>query len=369
MSRNKSGMSRRRFLGAAGAGAAGVAGAAMAGSGVASAAKPAAAPERSRTLLQKVLKNNKIRVVTAPETFHGLIDWPLLPNDDPDVSQISGFEPDLARALAAAIFNISDPKKIEKHIEWVVPSGWDERFTEVREGRADVGFGLATNTTTRDTIKVVDYAPTYYYDAQQVWTEEDDLEDITKLGYLVETTGEAVAKKLYGDGRVGAITSFEESYNEEGTGMVNAYKDGISLPGGIDAMITDASGNIANSIKYDLDGQHLNEKHSKEALTPFTAEHEPELMDVLREVMHSLFEAERRGYTKSTVPKDFGAGLGPKLGLSKTWAYAAVKLNGNYKEIWEKNLVEDAWYPGGFPERGLNDIWTNGGLHYQGAYR
>jgi general L-amino acid transport system substrate-binding protein len=348
----KSGISRRRFLGTSAA--AGVAGAMM-GSGVAHAKPPA--PPPTGILLDDVKARGVLRVVLAPEEFVGLVEF--------QGAKPRGFEPDLGRALAAAIFDVSDPHKIDKYIEFVIPAGWDERMTEITDGKADVGFALNTYTTSRDTLMGVDFGPTSYYDGQQIWTTAANVAGITKLGYIAATTGEAVAPTLLPSDK---IKSFASSAD-----MVAAYKSGE-----IDAMITDASGNIANAISFGLDGSHLPEVYSKEFLSTFTAENQPEFMDVLREVMHALIEAERQGITKANVgtvmgDKEYylGRGLGPKLGLSETWAESAVKMNGNYGEIFEKNLTHDAWYqdPGTNTDRGLNNLWINGGLHYQGAFR
>jgi general L-amino acid transport system substrate-binding protein len=350
MRRNRrSGMNRGGFMRAVGAGAAGMAGAAMMGSGATMAHHP---PPPGAHLLEDIQLRGKIRIGLAPEEFPGLVKF--------KGAKPVGLDTDLGRALAAAIFNVDNPKIIDKYIDWVVPAGWDERFEDLREGRADVSFSLATYTTTRDSTLGVDFAVPSYYDGQQIWVQDgiNNVGEITKLGYIAATTGASVAPTLGIP-----IQSFETSED-----MVAAYIQGP--PEGIDAMITDASGNISNDIANNLGGYHLPEVYSKEFLTPCVAEHQPELMDVLREVMHTLFEAERRGVTKATVTTDFGSGLGPKLGLEPTWAYSAVKMNGNYGEIFEKNLPEDSWYfEPETKDRGLNNLWTKGGLHYQRAYR
>ena len=52
---------------------------------------------------------------------------------------------------------------------------------------------------------------------------------------------------------------------------------------------------------------------------------------------------------------------GPLMGLDKRWAYNAIKAVGNYGEIFERNLGPSS--PVKLP-RGLNDLWTRGGLMY-----
>ena len=50
--------------------------------------------------------------------------------------------------------------------------------------------------------------------------------------------------------------------------------------------------------------------------------------------------------------------LGKALGVDNRFVYAAVKQVGNYGEIWERNIT-----PLGV-QRGINNLWNKGGLHY-----
>ncbi|MEM6446242.1 MAG: hypothetical protein AAF704_06700 [Cyanobacteria bacterium P01_D01_bin.123] len=55
--------------------------------------------------------------------------------------------------------------------------------------------------------------------------------------------------------------------------------------------------------------------------------------------------------------------MGELLGLDPDWAYAAIITVGNYGEVFERNLG-----PLGV-ERGLNELYTNGGLLYSQPFR
>ena len=57
---------------------------------------------------------------------------------------------------------------------------------------------------------------------------------------------------------------------------------------------------------------------------------------------------------------------GEELGLDKQWAYWIIKSVGNYGEIFERNIGVNT--PIGL-ERGLNALWTNGGLQYSPPFR
>jgi general L-amino acid transport system substrate-binding protein len=55
--------------------------------------------------------------------------------------------------------------------------------------------------------------------------------------------------------------------------------------------------------------------------------------------------------------------MGKQLGLDPKWAYDVIKQVGNLGEVWKRNIT-----PMGVP-RGINDIWTNGGLQYAPPFR
>jgi len=91
-------------------------------------------------------------------------------------------------------------------------------------------------------------------------------------------------------------------------------------------------------------------------------------------VVYALIEAEERGVTQKnademlksddpTIKRLLGAtpGMGKALGLDEKWAYNAVKAVGNYGEIFDRNIGKDSPLK---LERGLNDLWTRGGLMY-----
>jgi len=365
MRRNlRSGMNRRTFLGAAGAGAAGLFGAAMLGSGVAH----AAIGPLPGSILDNIKNNNgylRVAVPPYPDNFYGFNEWreyideenytvvdPFYPGAHP-----YGLEPDLARAIAAAVLEVEVPDGVppedilDDYIEWVDPGGYTpERFTTVSSGNADVGFALATYTLARDTLYGVDFGPTYFYDGVNIWSEGA----VTHVGTIADTTGVPIAEKWASEN--GATWT---AYPTQGE-MIDAYKAHE-----IDGMLTDASGLISIALSEDLAGSlYLSSPLSKEPLSVVVPEGDQQWSDVVRWVMFALFEAEKQGITRDTVPPGLWGTLGTKLGLGTNWAYFAIKVRGNFKEIYEYNLVEDAWYVGAKPKRGPNDVWSNGGLIY-----
>ncbi len=93
----------------------------------------------------------------------------------------------------------------------------------------------------------------------------------------------------------------------------------------------------------------------------------------------ALIEAEELGINsknvdemlKSTNPQiqrilGVTPGMGKALGLDEKWAYNIIKQVGNYGEIYERNVGPNT--PLGLP-RGLNDLWTRGGIMYAAPFR
>jgi general L-amino acid transport system substrate-binding protein len=59
-------------------------------------------------------------------------------------------------------------------------------------------------------------------------------------------------------------------------------------------------------------------------------------------------------------------GMGKALGLDEKWAYNIIKQVGNYGEIFERNVGVNTPLA---LERGLNALWTNGGIMYAAPVR
>jgi general L-amino acid transport system substrate-binding protein len=113
---------------------------------------------------------------------------------------------------------------------------------------------------------------------------------------------------------------------------------------------------------------------SKEPLGPAVAHGDEQWSDVVRWSLMAMIEAEEKGVnTRSidslastndpTVKRLLGLtpGIGKGLGLDEKWAYNIIKQVGNYGESFERNLGKGSKLQ---LERGLNDLWTRGGLMY-----
>ena len=118
----------------------------------------------------------------------------------------------------------------------------------------------------------------------------------------------------------------------------------------------------------------LTERISKEPLAPVVRHGDEEWRDIVTWVVYALIEAEEKGITPQNldekvksedpdVKRMLGAtpGMGKALGLDEKWVYNAIKAVGNYGQIFERNVGAQSPLK---LDRGLNDLWTRGGLIY-----
>jgi general L-amino acid transport system substrate-binding protein len=151
--------------------------------------------------------------------------------------------------------------------------------------------------------------------------------------------------------------------------------------GRCDAYTTDASGLAASRTAMKKPGDHiiLKEVISKEPLGPLVRHGDNEWGDVVRWVFFALITAEEKGITQANVAAQAqstkdpevarmlgkSSNLGEALGLSKDWALKAIAKSGNSAEIFERNLGPKTPLA---LERGLNQLWSAGGLLYSAPF-
>ncbi len=278
----------------------------------------------------------------------------------------SGLDVDYCRAIAAAIFN--DPLKTR-----FIPLTTKDRFTALQSGEIDVLLRNSTWTMSRDTQLGLDFPAVNYFDGQ---------------GFIVrKKLGVASAKELGGASictQQGTTTELNLADYFRTNNMkyeVVAFNTGEETfkaydTGRCDAFTTDASGLYAQRIVAAAPDDHLvlPEIISKEPLGPAVRHGDNQWGDIVRWVHFAMLNAEEYGVTsknvdemlKSTNPEikrllGVEGSYGESIGLTKDWAYRVVKLVGNYGESFERNVGQ------GSPlkiKRGLNALWTQGGLQY-----
>jgi general L-amino acid transport system substrate-binding protein len=289
-----------------------------------------------------------------------------------DAGEWAGLDVDYCRALASAIFN--DPKAVK-----FSPLSSAVRFTALGSGEVDI---LARNTTwtySRDTDLKQTFLGVNYYDGQGFMVKKD-----LGVNSTLELDGATVCIQ------VGTTTELNLADYFKANGMSydpvptsdNAESQQQYLAGACDAYTTDASALYGTRANLEVPGDHvvLPEIISKEPLGPLVRHGDDQWADIGRWVLNAMVIAEEKGITSSNIDsfgdsKDaeihrlLGTGesdLGAMTGLPKDALYNSIKHVGNYAEIFERNLGEAT---GININRGLNELWTNGGILYSPPYR
>ena len=283
----------------------------------------------------------------------------------------AGFDIDFCKALAAAVFG--DSSKVEYR-----PLNAKQRFTALQAGEIDVLIRNTTWTLTRDTELGANFAPTTFYDGQGITVRKDSgiktLEDLAGASICVSsgtTTELNLADQMAARGIEYTPVVFETA--DETTG---AYLDGRC-----DAYTTDKSGLVARMSMFPKPEEHmiLDATLSKEPLGPVVRQGDDQWFDIVKWMVFATIQAEESGITSQNVDEMKGADdpnikkllgvegdMGAKLGLDNDWAYNIIKQVGNYAEIYNRNLGPDTVFK--LP-RGMNSLYTDGGLLYSPPFR
>jgi general L-amino acid transport system substrate-binding protein len=282
-----------------------------------------------------------------------------------DQGVFKGLDVDECRAIAAAIFN--DPNKVK-----YLPINAKDRPTILAAGEIDVLIRNTTWTLSRQTAGMF-FTGINFYDGQGFMVRKKlGVESALKLdgASICVQQGTTTELNLADYFRANNI-KFEPvvfATDEEAT---KAYDSGRC-----DAYTTDASGLYAERLKMSAPDDHmvLPEIISKEPLGPSVRKDDVAWFQIVQWVHFALITAEEDGVTKANVDDklksdnpeirrllglegDFGKGLG----LTNDWAYRIIKAVGNYGESFDRNVGD------GSPikiKRGLNALWSKGGLQY-----
>src|SRR5215468_12118788 len=279
----------------------------------------------------------------------------------------SGLDVDMCRAIAAAIG--IDPDKTK-----YVPLTAQQRFTALQSGEVDILSNNTTWTLQRDTELGLNFGPVVFYDGQ---------------GFMVpKKSGVKSAKELNGATICVApgtttelnLADYFRANKMEFKPVVIEKVDEIYaafFSNRCDVMTGDASGLAAQRVgraSNPDDYVVLTERISKEPLAPVVRHGAEEWHDIVDWVVYALFEGEEKGITQKNVDDMLKSeapdikrmlgttpGMGKALGLDEKWAYNAIKVAGNYGEIFERHLGLNTPFK---LERGYNNLWTKGGLIY-----
>lgn len=278
----------------------------------------------------------------------------------------SGLDVDYCKAIAAAV--LGDAGKVR-----YAPLTAKERFTALQSGEIDVLVRNTTWTMSRDSTLGTSFAGINYYDGQ---------------GFLVKkSAGVKRAKELSGATvcvQTGTTTElnladfFRANKIEYKPLVFDKLDEALRAyqADRCDSFTTDASGLYSSRLQMAKPEEHtvLPDIISKEPLGPTVRQGDAQWFTIVKWVHFALLNAEELGVAQSNVDEmkkstkpdikrllgtegDFGKGMG----LDNEWAYRIVKQVGNYGEIFERNVGVGSRLK---IERGLNDLWTKGGLQY-----
>lgn len=282
-----------------------------------------------------------------------------------DAGNWSGIDADYCRAVSTAIFN--DPDKVE-----FKPTSAKVRFTTLTSGEADILSRNTTWTMSRD-VDHGNFVGVTYYDGQGMMVKKSlGVSSAKELGGAAvctqtgTTTELNIADYFRTNGLEYSILAFEA--NSE---VIAAYDAGRC-----DVYTTDRSGLAADRTRMGTPSDHiiLPEIISKEPLGPMVRTDDAQWEDIARWTLNCLINTEELGITSANVEEmkasenpdvlrvlGVEGGFGESLGLDNAWCANIVAKVGNYGEIYEKNVGPNT--PLGL-ERGLNALWTQGGLQY-----
>jgi general L-amino acid transport system substrate-binding protein len=285
----------------------------------------------------------------------------------------SGFDADFCRALAAAIFG--DPTKVEFR-----PTTTQERFTVLQTGEIDALMRNTTWSLVRDTELGLNFAGVTFYDGQGIMVPADsgitslaDLEGGTICVQKGTTTELNLADVMATEG-----INYTPAVFDDVNATYGAYAEGRC-----DAATSDKSqlSSVAKGLLPDPENHViLDITLSKEPLGPVVRHGDDQWFDIVKWTIFATFAAEEYGISSANVDEILGStenpelrrllglegDLGIKLGLTNEFAYNVIKLVGNYGEIYDRNLGEAT---ATFIPRGLNSLYSDGGLLYSPPFR
>jgi general L-amino acid transport system substrate-binding protein len=278
----------------------------------------------------------------------------------------TGFDVDYCRAVAAAIFD--DPKKVK-----FVPLTAKDRFTALQSGEVDVLARNTTWTSSRDTSLGLNFTGVNFYDGQGFMVRKDlKIKSALELSEAAVCVGQGTTTELnladYFRANKMKLKTVTFATNDE---TVKAYEAGRC-----DVFTTDSSGLYAERLRFAKPDDHLvlPEIISKEPLGASVRHGDDQWFDIVKWVHYAMLNAEELGVTSKTIDEALKSdnpdvkklvgtegNYGEQFGLTKDWAVRIVKHVGNYGEVFERNVGQ------GSPlkiARGLNALWTKGGLQY-----
>ena len=278
----------------------------------------------------------------------------------------NGFDVDLCRAIAAAIFN--DAGKVN-----YVPLDAGHRFEALQSGSIDVLSRNTTWTMSREVELGLSFAATNYYDGQgflvrRAMNKETALDlDGAKVCVQTGTTTELNLADYFGANKMKyeamASATLESAVKGYDSGQCNVLTADVSALFGIRLLLSKPDEHII-----------LPDVISKEPLGPVVRQDDMRWFSIVKWVYFAMVNAEELGVTSKNIDEALKSekpdvrrlvgtegDYGERMGLTRDWAARVVRLVGNYGEVYERTVGIGS--PLGIP-RGINQLWSKGGILY-----
>jgi general L-amino acid transport system substrate-binding protein len=285
--------------------------------------------------------------------------------------QWQGFDVDFCHAIAVAVFG--DPSKVE-----FVPYTQSQRFSGLQSGEVDVLVNGTSITSSRSLLHGFHFGPVYLYDGQAFLAPKSlRVDKASALDGATVCVQQGTTTELN-------LTDFARRHNikfrpvviEDLRGAVAALASGRC-----DVISQDGAGlaTTRTMLRNPNDYVVLPERISKEPIAPVVRYGDDQWLELINWVFRVPVQAEELGITRANVAS-FDSSTDPSIrrflglepgvtdafGLDARWTARVIEKVGNYGEIFERNL--GAKTPLGMT-RGLNALWTEGGLMYAPPFR
>ncbi|SDM42482.1 amino acid ABC transporter substrate-binding protein, PAAT family [Franzmannia pantelleriensis] len=283
-----------------------------------------------------------------------------------DAGEWQGLDVDVCRAVAAAVFGDAEAVRY-------VPLNAVERFTALQSGEVDVLSRNTTWTTTRDTTLGINFTGTNFYDGQGFLVSSD-----LGISSAMELDGAAVCVQSGTTTELNLADYFRANDMEFDPIVFDTSEQTVGgfEAGRCDVLTSDTSQLAALRIQLnDPDGAMvLPEIISKEPLGPAVRQGDDQWFNIVKWSLFAMLNAEEFGVTSDNVDEMLGSedpdiarllgedgNYGEGMGLDADWAYHIISQVGNYAESFERNVGMDSPLQ---IERGINALWTDGGIQY-----
>jgi general L-amino acid transport system substrate-binding protein len=283
-----------------------------------------------------------------------------------DKGNWSGFDVDVCRAVAAAIFD--DPNKVQ-----FVPLDANERFKELQNRKVDILSRNSTWSMSRETDYELHFAAVTYYDGEGFMVRKSrNVESGLELGdsKVCVQSGTTTQLNLADYFRANNI-KYQELNFAKLEDVLKAYDEGQC-----DVFTTDVSQLYALRLRLTKPIDHviLPDVISKEPLAPVVRQRDDDWLLIVKWAIYAMINAEELGVSSKNIDEALKSkkpdvmrlvgtegAYGEELGLTKDWAARIIRRVGNYGEVYDRNIGEGSTLK--IP-RGLNQLWNAGGIQY-----